>query len=149
MFLHSTARLKDGRLSRADSRKAAKDLNRRKQRKFEQKEAKVAKVRHLPSEKLFFRHGHSPALNTARFQDAHSTSDRNIARARLCANFLGCSYGRGSDAITRNSVPAGTSFASFVTFCSKFPLRFLLCMGMPCGCGFAALCSSMRSQTRL
>ena len=72
MFLHSTARFKDGRLSRADSRKAAKDLNRRKQREFEQKLAKLAKVRHLPSEKLFFRHGHSPAL-----------THRAIARRRL------------------------------------------------------------------
>jgi hypothetical protein len=44
MFLHSTAQLKDGRLSRADSRKAAKELNRRKQREFEQKLAKEAKV---------------------------------------------------------------------------------------------------------
>src|ERR1700751_6457525 len=47
MFLHSTAQLKDGRLSRADSRKAAKELNRRKQREFEQKLAKEAKVRRL------------------------------------------------------------------------------------------------------
>ena len=44
MFLHSTAQLKDGRLSRADSRKVAKELNRRKQREFEQKLAKEAKV---------------------------------------------------------------------------------------------------------
>jgi hypothetical protein len=44
MFLHSTAQLKDGRLSRADSRKSAKELNRRQQREFEQKLAKEAKV---------------------------------------------------------------------------------------------------------
>jgi hypothetical protein len=37
------APLKDGRLSRPDSRKAAKDLNKRKQRKFEQKETKETK----------------------------------------------------------------------------------------------------------
>jgi len=60
MFLHSTARLKDGRLSQADSRKAAKDLNRRKQRKFEQKEAKLAKVRHLASERCSSGHGPPP-----------------------------------------------------------------------------------------
>jgi hypothetical protein len=44
MFLQSTARLKDGPLSRADSRKAAKELHRRKQREFAQKLAKEAKV---------------------------------------------------------------------------------------------------------
>ena len=41
-------------------------------KRSEQKEAKVAKVRHLPSEKLFFRQGHSPAL-----------THRAIARRRL------------------------------------------------------------------
>jgi len=41
---------------------AKKNLNKRKQRKFEQKLTKLAKVRHLPSEKLFFRTRSLPSL---------------------------------------------------------------------------------------
>ena len=85
MFLHSTARLKDGRLSRADSRKAAKDLSRRKQREFEQKLAKVAKVRHLPSEKLFFRHGDSPALTHRAISRRRLPQKTAISRELRCA----------------------------------------------------------------
>ena len=85
MFLHSTARLKDGRLSRADSRKAAKDLNRRKQREFEQKLAKVAKVRPLPSEKLFFRHGHSPGLTHRAIARPPLPQKTAISRELRCA----------------------------------------------------------------
>ena len=85
MFLRSTARLKDGRLSRADSRKAAKDLNRRKQREFEQKLAKVAKGRPLPSEKLFFRHGHSPALTHRAISRRRLPQKTAISRELRCA----------------------------------------------------------------
>ena len=85
MFLHSTGRLKDGQLSRADSRKAAKDLNRRKQREFEQKLAKVAKVRHLSSETLFFRHGHSPALTHRAISRRRLPQKAAISRELRCA----------------------------------------------------------------
>jgi hypothetical protein len=44
MFLPSTARLKDGRLSRSDSQKAAKDLNMKETKGFEQKETKETKL---------------------------------------------------------------------------------------------------------
>ena len=81
MFLHNRARLKDGRLSRADSGKAAKDLNRRKQRKFEQK---LAKVRRLPSEKLFFRTRSLPSLDSPRdfSPPRRATKDRNSRAPR-------------------------------------------------------------------
>ena len=46
------------------------NLNRRKQRKFEQKLTKLAKVRHLLSGKLFFRIRSLSSLDSRRFQDA-------------------------------------------------------------------------------
>lgn len=53
-------------------------------KRSEQKLAKVAKVRHLPSEKLFFRHGHSPALTH------RAISRRRLPQKTAISRELGC-----------------------------------------------------------
>jgi hypothetical protein len=59
------------KLREVQSQKRKENLNKRKQRKFEQKLTKLAKVRHLASEKLFFRPRSLPSIElTARFQPA-------------------------------------------------------------------------------
>ena len=72
-------------LSRTDLRKAAKNLNKRKQRKFEQKETKLTKVRHLASGKLFVRIRSLPslALTHRDFKTPISNKDRNFASTRV------------------------------------------------------------------
>jgi hypothetical protein len=47
-------------------RKPAKNLNKRKQRKFEQKLAKLAKLRHLASKQLFFKTRSLSSLDSPR-----------------------------------------------------------------------------------
>ncbi len=81
--------------------------------------------------------GRMPTLRCA--QNFHSCS----------ASFYGRPTARGSDAITRNSVPAGISFASFVSFCSKSLLFAsfceLACLVVAASPRCDLLCRSLRS----
>src|SRR5215469_9354350 len=61
------------------SQKAAKNLHKRKQRKFEQKETKLAKVGHLSSGRLSFRIRLPPSLDSPRdFKTPICTKDRDF-----------------------------------------------------------------------
>src|ERR1700739_3884390 len=107
MFLHSTAQLKDGRLSRADSRKAAKELNRRKQRIFLQKLAKEAKVifEKLPVAVV------QPAAVCGSLFSLHLLFPHAYALDRSISN------------VSRGHL----NFVTFANFCSSSFAAFLLC----------------------
>jgi hypothetical protein len=61
-----------------------KNLHKRKQRQFEQKETKLAKVGHLSSGRLFFRIRLPPSLESpCDFKTPISTKDYDIASARV------------------------------------------------------------------
>jgi hypothetical protein len=65
-------------------RKATKNLNKRRQRKFEQKLTKLAKVRHLPSRSCSSGYGHSLALTYSDFKTSVSNK-RPQYRELRCA----------------------------------------------------------------